>query len=287
MELIKNYRDNETLRKSFHALAMKTYGLDFEDWYENGYWGEAYTPYSIVEAGRIVANVSVNTTDFILDGSRKHFIQLGTVMTDEAYRKRGYGRRLMEEVEKDYAGKTDGIYLFANDSVLDFYPRFGFKRAFEYGYEKAITADGKRSIHRIPMHEKRVWDGFAKIVEQSVPCGRFAMAGNSGLVLFYVTKFMQDNVYYSKAHRAYLIAEEAGETLLVHGIFAEALVEPSDIAKTFGQNIKKVRLGFTPFDTAGYTLREVKEEDTTLFVKGEGFDFWAADKLMFPTLAHA
>lgn len=119
MELIKNYRDNETLRKSFHALAMKTYGLDFEDWYENGYWGEAYTPYSIVEAGRIVANVSVNTTDFILDGSRKHFIQLGTVMTDEAYRKRGYGRRLMEEVEKDYAGKTDGIYLFANDSVLD------------------------------------------------------------------------------------------------------------------------------------------------------------------------
>ncbi len=85
MELIKNYRDNEMLRKSFNALAMKTYGLDFEDWYQNGYWGEAYTPYSIVEEGKIVANVSVNTMDFILDGSRKHVIQLGTVMTDEAY----------------------------------------------------------------------------------------------------------------------------------------------------------------------------------------------------------
>lgn len=113
------------------------------------------------------------------------------------------------------------------------------------------------------------------------------MAGGSGLVLFYVTKFMQDNVYYSKAHRAYLIAEEEGEELFVHGVFAETPIEPSDIAKTFGQNIKKVRLGFTPFDTAGYTLREVKEEDTTLFLKGEGFGFWAADKLMFPTLAHA
>lgn len=287
MELIKDYRDNETLRKSFNALARKTYGLDFEDWYQNGYWGNAYAPYSIVEDGRIVANVSVNTTDFILDGSKKHFIQLGTVMTDEAYRKRGYSRRLMEEVEKDYAGKADGIYLFANDSVLDFYPKFGFERASEYGYEGEITADKKRSIQKIPMYEKGVWDGFAKIVEKSVPCGRFAMAGNSGLVLFYVTKFMQDNVYYSKAHRAYLIAEEEGELLFVHAVFSEAPVELSDIARTFGQNIKKVRLGFTPLDTAGCTLREIREEDTTLFLKGEGFRGWAADKLMFPTLAHA
>lgn len=287
MELIKNYRDNEMLRKSFNALAMKTYGLDFEDWYQNGYWGKAYVPYSIVEDGRIVANVSVNTTDFILDGRKKHFIQLGTVMTDEAYRKRGYSRLLMEEVEKDYAGKKDGIYLFANDSVLDFYPRFGFEKAFEYGYEKEITADRNRSVHKIPMQEKRVWDGFAKIVEASVPCGRFAMAGGSGLILFYVTKFMRDNVYYSKTHKAYLIAEEEGEALFIHGVFAEAPVDPSDIAKTFGQNIKRVRLGFTPFDTAGYTLREVREEDTTLFLKGEGFGFWAADKLLFPTLSHA
>ena len=152
MELIKNYRDNEMLRKSFNALAMKTYGLDFEDWYQNGYWGEAYTPYSIVEEGKIVANVSVNTMDFILDGSRKHVIQLGTVMTDEAYRKKGYSRMLMEEVEKDYAGKTEGIYLFANDSVLDFYPKFGFERAFEYGYEKEMTSERKTSKHKINKH---------------------------------------------------------------------------------------------------------------------------------------
>lgn len=287
MELVKGYRENRPLRKSFNELAIKTYGLDFEDWYQNGYWGEAYIPYSIVEDGIVVANVSVNITDFMLNGCKKHFIQLGTVMTDEAYRNRGYSRRLMEEVEKDYAKKTDGIYLFANDSVLDFYPKFGFKRASEYGYEKEITPDRQRSIHKIPMHEKKVWDGFAKIVEQSLPCGRFAMEGNSGLVLFYVTKFMQDNVYYSKAHQAYLIAEEEEETLFVHAVFAKTPVEPSDTAKTFGKNIKKVRLGFAPFDTAGYTLREVREEDTTLFLKGEGFTFWDADKLMFPTLSHA
>ena len=32
-EIIKNYRDNEQLRHSFNELAMKTFDIDFEDWY--------------------------------------------------------------------------------------------------------------------------------------------------------------------------------------------------------------------------------------------------------------
>lgn len=286
MELVKAYREKETLRKSFNALAGRTYGLDFEDWYQNGFWKEAYLPYSIAEKGEIVANVSVNITDFMWNGSKKHFIQLGTVMTDERYRGRGYSRRLMEEVEKDYAG-VDGIYLFANDSVLDFYPKFGFEKASEYGYEKEILADRERSILQVPMQEKAAWDGFARIVEKSLPCGRFAMVGNSGLILFYVTKFMRENVYYSKKHRAYLIAEEDGDEIFIHAVFSGTEVEPSDAAKTFGGGVRKIRLGFTPEHAEGYTMREVKEEDTTLFLKGDGFSLWHADKLMFPTLAHA
>ncbi len=30
---------------------------------------------------------------------------------------------------------------FANDSVLDFYPKFGFKEAKEYQYSKDVTID--------------------------------------------------------------------------------------------------------------------------------------------------
>ena len=32
MEIIKNYRHNEALRRSFNALAEKTFGLNFENW---------------------------------------------------------------------------------------------------------------------------------------------------------------------------------------------------------------------------------------------------------------
>ena len=85
-ELIKNYRKNDELRHSFNELAKATFGLDFEDWYQNGYWGENYIPYSIVKDGNVIANVSVNITDMNWKGSKKHFIQLGTVMTAESYR---------------------------------------------------------------------------------------------------------------------------------------------------------------------------------------------------------
>ena len=74
-EIIKNYRDNEQLRHSFNELAMKTFDIDFEDWYQNGYWTDRYNPHSIVIDGKVVANVSVNTTVFeIVYKKEKRFV---------------------------------------------------------------------------------------------------------------------------------------------------------------------------------------------------------------------
>lgn len=80
-EVISGYRRDDRLRASFNELAGETFGLDFEDWYRNGYWGEDYNPHSIVIDGEVAANVSVNRTDFIRRGERIRLIQLGTVMT--------------------------------------------------------------------------------------------------------------------------------------------------------------------------------------------------------------
>lgn len=100
-EIIKNYKDNNKLRHSFNELAKTTFGLDFEDWYQNGYWRENYIPYSIVQNENIIANVSVNLTNMLWDGIQKHIIQLGTIMTENAFRNQGFIRRIMEEIEND------------------------------------------------------------------------------------------------------------------------------------------------------------------------------------------
>ena len=45
----------------------------------------------------------------------------------------------METVLSDWRDCSDGIYLFANDSVLDFYPKFGFCPMGEYQVSVNVT----------------------------------------------------------------------------------------------------------------------------------------------------
>lgn len=53
------------------------------------------------------------------------------------------------------------------------------------------------------------------------------------------------------------------------------------------KEIKKVRLGFTPERRTGYTINQLREADTTLFVKGKGYIHFDKEQLMFPPLTHA
>lgn len=286
--IITSYRDQNNLRHSFNTLAGKTFeGLDFEAWYQNGYWSDRYNPYSIAIGGEIAANVSVNTIDFIWNSERKHFIQLGTVMTEEHFRNQGLIRQIMNKIDQDYTKTSDGIYLFANDSVLDFYPKFGFRKAIEYRYTKPFSTLQPCSMVQIPMRNKNDWGSLENAMRQSVPYSRFHMIDNDNLIMFYVIGFMQNNVYYSKEYDTYVIAEIEEDTLIVHNIFTKKQYPMDDILALFGLGIRQVILGFTPVDADGYNVCAFKEEDCTLFIKGNGFDNFEQDKLIFPTLSHA
>lgn len=287
LKVVKNYRTNGTLRHSFNELAKKTFGLDFEGWYQNGYWRDNYNPYSIVIDGEVVANVSVNITDIVWNGSVKHFIQLGTVMTEEKYRNQGLIRTIMSEIEKDYCERIDGMYLFANDSVLNFYPKFGFEKAVEYQYSKQVVGSGEGSMKQLPMNNEEAWAEFAEVINKCVPYSSFEMTGNSDLIMFYITKFMQECVYYDESLDVYVIAEVEDGELLIHNVFSEEKVNLDDVIRAFGKDINKVTLGFTPEDKSGYTVSQIQEEDTTLFLKGISVEEFEADRLMFPTLSHA
>jgi hypothetical protein len=37
---IKDYKDNDKMRKSLNELTEKTFGFNFENWYSNGFWGD-------------------------------------------------------------------------------------------------------------------------------------------------------------------------------------------------------------------------------------------------------
>lgn len=286
-ELIKNYRNNDELRKSFNELAGKIFGLNFEDWYQNGFWGENYIPYSIVEDGKVISNVSVNQTDMLLDGEVKHFLQLGTVMTDEAYRNQGLSRKIMDEIEKDYNGKVDGIYLFGNDGVLTFYPKFGFEQSTEYIYSKQVSNSGNCQLEKVIMDNPIAWKQLENVMDNNVFRGRFDMVNNNALIMFYVTKFMQECVYYHKETETYVIAEIEGEDAFIHNVFSKKLEDLNAVIELFGADIGNVTLGFVPKETEKYHVTEYHEEDCTFFIKGEVMSVVADEKLRIPSLAHA
>ena len=285
MNIIHGYRADKQLRDSFNRLAEQTFGLDFEGWYQNGFWGENYDPHSIVIDGEVVSNVSVNRTDLAFGGRRYHILQLGTVMTAPEYRGRGLNRAIMEYIAREYAD-ADGIYLFANDTVVDYYPRFGFRPGREMACRKAVTASDTCRAEPVLMDGPAAWDRLAQAMEKSTFREGCPMVGNPGLIFFYASQFMTDAVYHIPSLDAWVIAEQEGSSLTIHNIFADASVTVEDVAAAFS-GVEEICLGFAPENAGGWESYELQEEDTHFFVKGSVFAEFEESGLRIPSLSHA
>lgn len=285
--LIKQLVKEERLRKSFSDLAARTFGLSFEDWYARGYWSEKYIPYAMVEGERVVANASVNVMDFIWQGTDRKYIQIGTVMTDPACRGRGLARRLIEEILSDWRKQADAVYLFANSSVLDFYPRFGFERATEYQYSLPV-APLPGDFRRLDMEQPGDRALLRRCYEASNPFSRLSVKNNYGLLMFYCSGFMKDCVYYSEKREAAVVAEQQGDALRCLDVFGGAGAALPDILNELaGEKTRRVVLGFSPQETEGCACEGIGNEEDTLFLYGQKENLFRENRLMFPLLSHA
>jgi GNAT superfamily N-acetyltransferase len=134
LKLIKDYKDIPEYRLSLNALAGQVFGIEFEKWYQLGFWNDCYICYSFVDENRVVANVSASQLDLLWKGERYRAVQIGAVMTDPDYRNRGLAAQLMHMVLEEYQSSCEVVYLFANTTVLGFYPKFGFAPGLESGF---------------------------------------------------------------------------------------------------------------------------------------------------------
>lgn len=284
--VIGNGKD-EVFRKSFNALTERTFGFNFEQWYQNGYWKEQYIPYVLLDGDKVVSNVSVNLMDIEIFGQPKRLIQLGTVMTDEAYRNQGLLRVILHKVIKDWQSKCDFIYLFANESVLDFYPKFGFKKIDQYQCSKNICSKAEiKIVNKLNMSDENNRKFLYHRANSSVPFGQISMDGNGELILFYCSSFMKENVYYLPELDVVVIANYEHDSLELLGFFSEKEV-PLDriIDYMVTKDTKSVQLFFTPKETDSYVFTPLSGEDT-LFILGEDTMQLMNKRFMFPTLSH-
>ena len=290
-------RDNDVLRDSFNQLVRNTFGFGFKEWYRAGHWGEMYIPHVLLDGNQVVSNVSVNLMHFEMYGVQKNYIQLGTVMTDKRYCGKGLNKYIMENIIKEYKDKADGIYLFANDTVLDYYPRFGFVTSKEYEYFMVCgDMDNVKPYitEKIDISQNSHYIKFCNAIE-NCSCNPDCLNQNDGMYMdknlglyhFWISAGFGNCIYYIPERDVYIAASVEGEILHIHQVFGKEYIEIKRFAKSFGSGIKEVVTGYTPACKEEFQAREHKEEDCTLFIMGEDLQCIEKDKMMFPVFSHA
>ena len=287
MRMVKQIRDNAGLRESFMDLAHEIFGISFCEWYKNGFWSDKYIPYVIEEEGRVIANASVNIIDAEVGGEGKRYIQIGTVMTHKDYRKRGFARSLLEEIISDWKNSCDMIYLYANDTVLNFYPKFGFKRAEEYQYKICVESSGKGDFKKSDMDSLTERIFFKRYYLKSNPFSEIKLTKSYELLMFYCGGLMKDNVYYSEKYDLVCIMQDNGESLTCFDIFGNTHADLYDVLKNLDfKGRKEIFLGFTPENFTNYECVKI-ENDDYLFVLPCRENIFEKKRMMMPLLSHA
>lgn len=215
-------------------------------------------------------------------------MQIGTVMTDPDYRNQGLNKILLGRILEEWQGKCDSVYLFANHTVLDFYPKFGFHRVDEYQHSQ-ISLVNKAAIkpRRLVMTDEKDKALVIHKINHAVPVSKVSMIDNASLILFYLTSFMSDQVYYLPLHDAVVVADYQGDSLYLHDIFCQEVIPLDSVIEIMAlQETTKVILGFTPLDTTSFE-ESIHDPDDVLFVLGDEQEVFHGVRVRYPVLSHA
>ncbi|MCL2377206.1 MAG: GNAT family N-acetyltransferase [Defluviitaleaceae bacterium] len=279
-------RDN-LYREGYFNLIEKVFGLSFVPWYESGFCGDSFIPYTLFSDGAAVASVGVVINNFNFNGAPKRYIQISTVATDNEYRKQGLSRWLAETVLKEWKDSCDCIYLYANDSVAKFYPKFGFIPMDEHRYHMPISR--KDGLYRkLDISNKRDVKLLVEMHTKSNPFSLLAIDRGVELMMFHCITFLYDNIYYLEEHDAIVIADHENNDMFCYDIYGKGHCNINDLLGIVAKDsTTDVTLGFTPKDARGYTIEKANEEDTTVFVLGGKEALLADKKITLPFLSRA
>lgn len=220
------------LREAFFQFTGAVFpGADFIEWYRHGGWIARYRPYAVVEAGQVVANASVAELEVIVNGKTRSAVQLGAVGTVPSARGRGLSRRLLQHILDLYRDKVDLIFLFANESVLDFYPRFGFQRAPEHRFvARARSLKPRPGARRVQLDDPEEGAIIRRLLEERrAVTGRFGAVNYAFVTLWHLVNLDSYSLYYVEAADALLLVRVAEKALHVRDVVFSREVDLGDL----------------------------------------------------------
>jgi len=273
-KIIENYRDQKKFRNQFLNLTKIIFpSIDFVEWYKQGYWADEYIPFSIFENEQIISNVSISKMNILVNGEIKNALQFGTVGTLPNYRKKGLSRILMEYVFDKYKDSFDLHYLFANETVTEFYPKFGFIRQPEVYFQRTIQMpQANFSALKIDLNNLEHKRIVTELINKRKPLTKKFGAIDYGFVTWwYIINFHSNELYYLPDEQIIFIAGEENNDLHIFDIIFEQTFEFEDILPKIikHNNYSSTIYYFSP-DVLNFNYdATIQSEESPLFIKGD------------------
>jgi len=269
-EISENYRDNELLRNEYYNFISKIFpSADFKEWYSKGFWTDKFNPISIIKDGKIISNVSVTQMNIILEGRNVRGIQIGAVGTLPEFRNQGLSRLLMEYVINKYRKSTDIFLLFANETVLEFYPKFRFKRFEEKVFISEINIPETKPVTRkLNIQNESDFLLLQDLIDNRVEITKIFGAKDYGsITMWHVLNIYRENLYYFKDEDAIFIMKEENRQLHFYEIISRKYFNlDAALPKVIeSSEINSIKFYFPP-DQFKYNYDKIINEDNGLFI---------------------
>jgi len=293
------HRSPANLHAALDDLLQETFGFTLAGWRALGHWTADYTCWALVEEGRALANAGVYRMEMRVSGETQAWMQIGAVATRRARRGEGLSRRILDEILARHPNTP--FFLFANDSVVDFYPRFGFRRLPDHQPRLALQprlfqprqdcgwnspAGGPGAGEWLAMRKLAADDPAVTryLNGRAVFSNRLDCANAAPVNWFHLLGEYADCIYEIPALDALIVARQNGERLSLVDVVALRPLAFAELAPCLGfAGVREIRFGFNP-DGLGvdYEMVETEEEDATpIFGRGEMQD---EGRWMFPLM---
>jgi len=286
-EITINKQNNPVYEVMFDGLINEVFGFSFDTWLERKLWDERYVSYSIIDDGKMLANLCVFDNDMIVSGEKFRAIQLGAVCTSESARGKGLSRQLMERVLSDYSDVP--AFLFANESVLDFYPRFGFRQVQVCRPILKAAVNNRDALSESEL-KKVVKLGVDRPIVKNAVQNRYGYSkildclNTKSIQMFHLLKDYPEDIYHLPELDVIIVAYQEENRLFIADVIAgKPVTFESIISELPFKNVETIEFGFCPDWLEVTPIWEpVPLSDVMFFIKGE----WnLPDVFRFPAMS--
>ncbi|MEO8460304.1 MAG: GNAT family N-acetyltransferase [Dokdonella sp.] len=301
--------DDREWHAAFFRFVLDNFrGADFSVWAQRGGWDADYEVFAALEDDEIVATIGRTRMRVVVGGVESIAWQLGAVATRGDRRGRGLARRLMQQVFDDLDFPDQLIFLFANKSVLDFYPRFGFQGVIQQRYSARVELEPAQvRAHRLDIADAEDRARLAAICARSAALSHEFSARDYYPTLLWHLCHSPLPAFWVEAYDSIVVARfennsGEGSCLVVYDVVARAPFDlrdvlPSLISEPVGVvEVRTVEFRFNPASFwQAESLHEEREQradvriirqpdlGAPLFVRGASN--LPANEVHFPDLA--